>query len=101
MPSSPDIMLILPSYNLWVAKKLNEKVRYPDILCAIGRWQEERGGVSLPQGEALHCCAEAWRGCLFPVVYIFLKARDYLNPWGQYSLLETASARPQLAVWQH
>lgn len=69
--------------------KLNEKVRYPDILGIIGRQQEEREGVSLPQGVPLRHSAEAWQGCRFSVVYINLKGKDYLNLWGQYSLLET------------
>lgn len=64
-------------------------MRYLDILGVIGRWQEEREGVSLPRGALLHCCAEAWQACLFSVVHINLKGKDYLNPWGQYSLLET------------
>lgn len=64
-------------------------MRYPDILGIIGRWQEDRKGVSLPQGAALHRCAEAWQGCLFSVVYINLKGKDYLDPWGQHSQLET------------
>lgn len=64
-------------------------MRYPDILGIIGRQQEEREGVSLPQGAPLRRSAEAWQGCLFSVVYINLKGKDYLNPRGQSSLLET------------
>lgn len=53
--------------------KLNEKKKeeiYPDILGIIGRWQEEREGVSLPQGALQRCCAE---GCLSSVAYTNVK----------------------------
>lgn len=40
------------------------------------------------------CRAEALQGCLFSAVYINLKGKDYLNPWGQYSLLEKQELQP-------
>lgn len=68
-------------------------MRYTDILGIIGQRQEEREGVSLPRGALLCCCAEAWQGWLFSVVYMNLKGKDYLNP----HLVPQTSFTPALA----